>query len=433
MTAYPKICVIGGGAAGLCMGKWLKEADFSFDLFEREEDFGGNWAAHLSSGKVYETTRLISSKANTQFSDFPMPENYPVYPSHKQMYQYLLAYAKNFDLYSHSTLNTEVKSLCPKEHQWMVQLSTGKEMLYDCIIVANGALHEPRIPSYHGRFSGEIYHSARYKTAKSFDSKRVLVVGGGNSGCDIAVDLSRIASKTTLSLRRGYYFMPKFVNGIATQDWLMQQIKNFNSSDEYWEYVKNTFKLCSCDGTDFGLPAPDYQINQAHPTINSHILHAIAHQSVYVKPDIEFLDGKQVYFTDGTVEEFDAIIYATGYKKSVPFLQPSFWEGNSIESNLYLQIFHKKYPSLLFFGYISAPSGIGNMANIAASMLISYLKAWTHQTKAFQTFRKFVYLPEPDLGQSLFYPSERHTYEVDLWKFLTFIKQLKEKLEVGQA
>lgn len=424
-----KICIIGGGAAGMCMAKWLKASGFAFDLFEKEDDFGGNWSLHSPAGKVYESTQLISSKGNTQFSDFPMPEHYPSYPNHSQMHQYLLAYAKHYDLYSNATFNTEVVSLIPDDTKWQVLLSTGEQRVYDCVLIANGALREPRMPSYPGRFTGSIIHSGAYKTPDAFKGQKVLVVGGGNSGCDIAADLKGFAAKTSLSLRRGYYFMPKFVNGMPTQDWLMHTVKNFSSSDDYWKFVQQTFKLCNCDGADFGLPTPDYAINQAHPTINAHILHLIAHQLVTVKPDIQELKENRVVFKDGSSEAYDSIIYATGYAKSFPFFPPSFWEGSSIERNLYLQIFHKKYANLLFFGYIAAPSGIGNMANVAAAMLVNYLKAWAGQTKSFKTFMNMKQQAEPDLGQNLFYKSERHSYEVDLWKFLIFTNWLKEKLE----
>src|SRR5690606_38634392 len=147
----------------------------------------------LSHSSVYETTHIISSKTLSQFDDYPMPDDYPDYPSHKQVLAYFEDYARHFGVIPYVRFNTEVtKAEKQPDETWKITLNDGTVETFDYLIVANGHHWDPRMPSYPGEFTGEMLHSHAFKSAAPFRDKRVLVVGGGNSACDIAVETSRV-------------------------------------------------------------------------------------------------------------------------------------------------------------------------------------------------------------------------------------------------
>jgi len=426
-----RYCIVGGGAAGIGLAKCLKAKGVPFDLFEAEEDFGGNWYFGRPCSRVYQTTHLISSKKNTQFSDFPMPDDYPAYPDHRQMLSYLRSMARHFGLYEHARFRTRVESMKPAGPDWVVTVSGGETQRYRGVFVANGRLGKPVIPQYPGRFNGEALHSADYKSAGIFAGKRVLIIGGGNSGCDIAVDAATTATRTYHSMRRGYHFMPKFVQGLPTQEWLMENSRNFDSPEAFWRHAQQVFKIAGCDPVDFRLPRPDHEIDQAHPIMNSRVLYHIGHGDIVPKPDIEKFDGSHVWFRDGTKAEIDLVLFATGYRISVAFIPETYleWEGDWLK--LFCYIFHQRYDNLFFLGYHNAPSGLGNVANAVGHCLVAYLDAFERRTGAFKIFQKMKQGPAPDLGHERFIKTDRHSYEVDLWKLILALNFLKNKFEAA--
>jgi cation diffusion facilitator CzcD-associated flavoprotein CzcO len=423
-----KYCIIGGGATGIGLGKCFGEAGIDYELLEAEDDFGGNWYFGKGAANVYQSTHLISSKTNTQFSDFPMPQDYPDYPNHGQFLAYLRTLARHFKVYDHARFGARVVSAEPKGTEWTVRLESGEERVYSGVIVANGRLRVPSQPRYPGEFTGETMHSKEYISNERIKGKRVLVVGAGNSGCDIAVASVWGASQVLFSMRRGYHFMPKFIAGKATQDWLMSIGPQFKSSEEMWTEVKRIFKLAGYDPTDFGLPKPEHDIDQAHPIMNSQILYHIGHGDILPRRDIRSLQGRRVEFTDGRIDEVDAIIYATGYEMSFPFLSERVlrWKGG--RPDLYMYLVHPEYDNLVFFGYINSPSGLGNLVNTGGRFLAEYFKAYERNSKAFQVFRGMKSRPEPDLGQGRFMKTQRHSTEVDLWKLIKTLNFLRSKI-----
>jgi len=426
-----RYCIVGGGAAGIGIAKCLKAKDIPFDLFEAEEDFGGNWYFGRPCSRVYQTTHLISSKKNTQFSDFPMPDDYPVYPNHQQMLSYLRNMARHFGLYEHAQFRTRVELMVPSGPDWVITVSGEETRSYRGVFIANGRLGKPHIPRYAGTYRGESLHSADYKSANIFTGKRVLIIGGGNSGCDIAVDAATVAERVYHSMRRGYHFMPKFIQGLPTQEWLMENSRNFESPALFWTHVQQVFKLAGYDPVDFGLPKPDHEIDQAHPIMNSRVLYHIGHGDIVTKPDVERFDGSFVWFADGTRAEIDLIVFATGYRIYVPFISDSYlsWQGDWLD--LFCYIFHRRYDNLFFLGYHNAPSGLGNVANAVGHCLVAYLDAFEKKTRAFKIFQKMKQGPAPDLGHERFIKTDRHSYEVDLWKLIAAANFLKNKFEAA--
>ncbi|MGD9636876.1 MAG: flavin-containing monooxygenase, partial [Pirellulales bacterium] len=223
-----KFCILGAGSSGLAAAKNFLTAGIAFDCLEREDDIGGNWRFGRAGSSVYRSTRLISSKSLTEYSDFPMPVYYPDHPDQDMVWRYLRSYAERFDLRRHIEFGTSVKWIAPAAGDgggWDVTLARGERRRYRGVVIANGHNWDPRWPSYAGEFAGAVLHSSQYKTPEVLVGKRVLVVGGGNSAYDLATESARYAAATFHSLRRGYALLPRFFRGRPVDEggeWMLQ-------------------------------------------------------------------------------------------------------------------------------------------------------------------------------------------------------------------
>jgi hypothetical protein len=422
----PTIAIIGAGASGLGVAKALREAGVNFEIIEATARFGGNWQPDGPASKMYESVHLISSRRNTQFADFPMPADYPDYPRHNQVFAYLTQLAEHCQLAAHTRFNTRVTHMAKDAQGWQLTFADGSQSGYEVVVVCNGLLGVPRIPDYPGIFSGPSLHARDYRSSEQLRGKRVLVVGGGNSGCDIAVDAAQTASRALHSTRRGYHYMPKFIDGQPTQEWLMDQAPKFNDEDAYWAHVEHSFKFAGFDGRDYGLPAPDHGIRECHPILNSQILYYIGHGDLHAKPDISRFDGQQVHFSDGSVETIDLIVWATGYDVDLPFLPQEMFDWKREFDGLFMRMLPARHNDLMFVGYLNTPSGIGNLANMTGRFIAACIKARAADSPAWRQLQHIKLTPERlDLGQ------QRHAHEVDLWKFIRTLNFLTARLQTA--
>ncbi len=209
-----KMALIGAGPVGLGMAKALLEHKIPYEELEADDDLGGNWYHG-----VYETVHIISSRKTTEYADYPMPEHYPDFPSRQQMLEYLRDYAEKFGLREHIQFNTKVVMALPlADGKWELELATGEKRVYKGLIVCNGHHWHKRFPNYPGKFEGEFIHSKDYRSPAQVAGKRVLVIGGGNSACDIAAEAARVGKTARMSVRRGYWFLPKTFFGIPSAE-----------------------------------------------------------------------------------------------------------------------------------------------------------------------------------------------------------------------
>lgn len=320
----PSICVVGAGPSGLTAAKNLLEQGLSnFQVFEKSNRLGGNWVFDEGNqhSSVYETTHIISSKYLSQFEDFPMLPGYPEYPSHQQILTYFEKYAEHFGIEPYIAFNTTVERIhlqADKTWQVIYRNEDGlHERVFDYLLIANGHHWDPRMPDYPGHFNGEILHAHHYKKAAPFKDKRVLVVGGGNSACDIAVEISRLSPKTCISMRRGQHIFPKFIFGKPT-DIAFNKIRWI----PHWPkqlLAASIIRILQGRYSKYKLQKPHCKPLAIHPTINSELLYFIRHGKIFPKPGIARLEGNTVHFMDGKQDEFDVIIFATGYQISFPF------------------------------------------------------------------------------------------------------------------
>src|SRR5580658_751336 len=271
-----KYCIIGAGAAGITAARNLLQMNIPFDLIEREDEVGGNWYYGRPNSSIYRSVHLISSKPFTQYTDFPIPEHFPTYLSNTEALEYLRSYAREFRIYDHIQFGRSVERAEPVAEGkfWEVALDGGEIRRYRGVIVANGHLWKSKTPHYPGEFNGVTVHSADYKTPDMLRGKRVLVVGAGNSGCDIAVESCHHAARTFHSTRRGYYFYPKYMFGLPADVLYELTLKCRIPILLRRLFGGMILRLNSAGApSTYGLPRPDHKLFDEHILINSTVLY----------------------------------------------------------------------------------------------------------------------------------------------------------------
>ena len=428
-TTENRYAIIGGGPSGLAGARNLQRLSIPFTGFETHSAFGGLWDISNPRSTVYESAHLISSKTTTEFSEFPMPDSTPDYPGHAELKAYFQSFGEHFGLDKHYRFNTAVEKVVPENGSWRITANDGSSDLYRGVIIANGTLAEPNIPEFAGEFSGEIFHSSRYKSADVFAGKRVLVIGAGNSGCDIAVDAIHRAARTSISVRRGYHFVPKYVFGrpadtmgglIKLPRAMKQKIDSF------------LLKFFTGDPQKLGFPEPDHALYESHPIVNTLVLYHLGHGDIDVQADIERFEGKMVHFRDGSSEEYDLIVMATGYKLHYPFIDKKYlcWSGACPQ--LYLNCFHPEHDNLFVLGLIEA-AGLGWQGRYElAELMARYIAGLEQKTVAALAFQKLKNGPLPDLsGGYKYLKLDRMSYYVHKDTYRNMVRKQAQKLKQG--
>ncbi|HNP86183.1 MAG TPA: NAD(P)-binding domain-containing protein [Kouleothrix sp.] len=357
--------VIGAGFCGLGVMAALRRHGIAFEAFERDDRLGGNWYHG-----VYETVHIISSRKTTEYSDYPMPLNYPDFPSAAQMLTYLNSYADHHALKPHIRFNTGVEHVASAPgDRWELTLSTGERRTYAGVVIANGHHWDCRYPSYPGEFAGQIIHSKHYKNPEILKGKRVLVIGGGNSACDIAVEAARFARSAHISMRRGYWILPKTVFGRP----LVESIPIMLPLWAQRLFLRAAVRVVVGRYEDYGLQRPDHRIFEHHPTINSELLAFLRHGRVTPHPDIARYAGNTVEFTDGSRADFDLIVAATGYHLSLPMLAPGViaWRNGVPQLIGLVSPTHK---NIYIFGAGQARYGAGPLISAGAETLCTMIR-----------------------------------------------------------
>jgi thioredoxin reductase len=324
--ASSRICIIGAGAAGMAALQVLTRRGFATDCFERTDHVGGHW--HTG----YDSLHLITSRDVSGFAGFPMPADYPIYPSREQMRSYLESFASHHGLHERITFGTAVDAIHANGRAgrdgWTVHTSDGRAGQYSAVLIANGHLTEPHLPVYEGTFTGKQLHSSSYRNVGDIEGHRVLVVGAGNSGCDIVVDAANARLDAHISVRRGQMFQPKAIFGRprAELHWLSRlpgvvQERVIRALIDIVVGPTSAYR---------GLPEPATRnLDKQPPVVNNLLLYWIQHGRITVQPGIERFEGSTVHFTDGSRSDYDTIIWATGFKPTFPFLDHSLltWQN----------------------------------------------------------------------------------------------------------
>jgi cation diffusion facilitator CzcD-associated flavoprotein CzcO len=398
-----QIALIGAGPSGLAAARNLQKAGLPFQGFEAYGDVGGLWNIANPRSTVYESAHLISSKRMTEFTEFPMDDAVADYPSHRELQRYFAAYADHFGLRDHFRFHCRVLSVEPAGDgpapAWRLRWTEadGRECSaeFKAVVIANGTLAEPNMPRFEGHFSGELLHTSAYKHAEVFKGKRVLIIGAGNSGCDIAVDAVHHAASVDISVRRGYYFVPKYVFGkpadtLGGKLTLPPRLKQAIDS--------RILRWFTGDPVRFGFPRPEYRMYESHPVVNSLILHHIGHGDVHVRPDVARFDGRTVRFKDGSARDYDLVMAATGYQLHYPFIARELLNWQGMAPRLYLNIFAPRFTNLAVVGMVEA-SGLGWQGRFEQAELVArFLKAQRDDPARAARFAARLSGPMPDLS-----------------------------------
>lgn len=359
--------IIGAGPCGLSHAKALKDAGIAYEQVEADTEVGGNWFHG-----TYRTAHIISSRRTTEFTDFPMPSDYPDFPSQRQMGDYYKLYADTFELRPQIEFNTKVTAVRPREDElWDVGLANGEQRVYKGVLVCNGHHWHKRFPTYQGEFTGEYIHSKDFKDPKQLAGKRVLVIGGGNSACDVVSEAARVSECAHLSLRRGYWMTPKTVFGKPS---IESPLMHLPVSIQRF-LLRSLLRVVVGKYSDYGLPRPDHKIFEKHPTISTEIFHYLKHGRIKPRPDIDRFDGEIVHFMDGTCDEYDLIVAATGFYLSFPFLPEGIVPMiNEQLAALYAGCVLPDYKNLYIIGTQQVRYGIGPLLTPGSRLVAEMIK-----------------------------------------------------------
>lgn len=349
----PRYCVIGAGAAGLAAVRALIAAGHDFDCFEATDRVGGHW--HTD----YAALHLITPRDGSGFSGDPMPSEWAHFPRRSQMVEYLEGHADRYDLRSHVTFGIRVERLDPVglngRDGWDVTTSDGATRRYAGVLVANGHNSVPSIPATAGAFTGKQLHSGAYHDPGDIDGKRVLVVGSGNSGCDIASELAQAGYDIVLSVRHGHLFQPKTFFGKPRGTLPIMKLPP-RLLDPALRFL---IWLSVGRPEAYGLPKPVAKsLNDQRPVVNSLVLHWIQHGRVLPAPAIRRFDGNEVEFVDGSRQTVDTVVWATGFRAALPFLPDDLIRREAgIPLRVAGCILPAHGPARLYFVGLCAPRG----------------------------------------------------------------------------
>ncbi|WCN11183.1 flavin-containing monooxygenase [Marinomonas mediterranea] len=363
-----RIAIIGAGLSGIAAIKQLTDEGHHVVCYEKAESFGGVFAAK----KIYEDLHLTISNYFMAYSDFLPTEQSLKFWSKQEYVQYLKRYLAHFDIEKHIVYNHKVVNAEQNGDKWTVKVQSGSgeetESEFDMVVVCSGHFQEPKTPDLEGLsdFMGDIIHSNDYRDKMAFKGKRVMCVGLGESSADITSEISEVAEKCILSLRRYPAVAPRYMafqeDPYFTIDtsWLTSRIVNKLPFSYHRGITKNIFHKY-VNSRNLHLRIRGEWLHKSGPSIhqavtkNERLFKPIAEGKVLPNiGGIERFEGNTVIFKDGTHEEIDAIVFCTGYKLSFPFLQRKI----ECMRDLYKQIFIPSVgSSLAFVGFVRPQQG----------------------------------------------------------------------------
>eukprot|EP01018_Ginkgo_biloba_P016277 Gb_15900 [translate_table: standard] len=317
--------IIGAGPSGMATAACLVNLGISSTIIEKEYCIAPLW-----QHGTYDRLRLHIGK---NFCDLPLvsfPEDYPTFVTRKQFVEYLEAYAKKFNIQPRFRQAVESAEFCQETGNWHV-FTRGcadcqeREYVGRFLVVATGENGEVFVPDVPGleSFKGSVVHSSAYKDGLAYKDKKVLVVGCGNSGMEIALDLANNNAKTSIVVRSSLHVLPREIFGRSIFSVAMQLTKLLPVGIVDYLLVLCS-KLTLGDTVAYGIPRPiqgplelKNKLGKT-PVLDVGTVAKIRSGDIKVVPNLNRITATGVEFENGHVQEFDAIIFATGYRSTVP-------------------------------------------------------------------------------------------------------------------
>lgn len=346
--------IIGAGPAGLAVGACLKQAGVASILLEQSDKVAPAWRRH------YDRLHLHTHKRNSALPFAPLPKEYPDYPSRDQLVDYLEAYAEKFKL--DVRLGQQVKSAKRNNGHWEVQTQNATYHASNLVIAA-GYAREPFMPEWKGRdvFKGKVIHSSEYKNGSEFKGQNVLVIGFGNSGGEIAIDLYEHGAKPSIAVRNAVNVIPRDLFGLPILSIGILQ----NSMPAWIADAMNAPILRAVVGdiTQYGLrklpygPVAQIRNTKRIPLIDVGTMKLIKRGDVKVYAGVEEFSENRIRFEGGQEAQFDAVILATGYQPKVnAFLnETNVYDEDGAPTSTGRE---SSAPGLYFCGYYVSPTGM---------------------------------------------------------------------------
>ncbi|KAM9004847.1 dimethylaniline monooxygenase [N-oxide-forming] 5 [Sarcophilus harrisii] len=441
-----RIAVIGAGVSGLSSIKCCLEEGLEPVCFERTSDIGGLWRFQENPeegrASIYKSVIINTSKEMMCFSDYLIPDDFPNFMHNSQIMEYYRMYAKEFDLLKYIRFKTIVCSVKKRPDfatsgKWdIVTESNGKQEVnvFDGVMVCTGHHTNAHLPleCFPGieKFKGQYLHSRDYKDSQRFAEKRVIVIGIGNSGGDLAVEISHTAKQVFLSTRRGAWIINRVGdNGYPFDVIFFSRFKHFISKFLSLS-TKNSFlerKMnARFDHEMYGLK-PMHRALSQHPTVNDDLPNRIISGRVRVKGNVKEFTETAAIFEDGTREDnIDAVIFATGYSFDFPFLEDSVKVVKN-KTSLYRKVFppNLEKPTLAIIGLIQ-PLGpimpISELQGRWATQVFKGLKTLPSQSEMMEEITN-----NREEMAKRYVESSRHTIQAD---FLEYMEELAELVGV---
>jgi len=305
------VVVIGGGAAGLSTAAALSRRGVDAVVLEQDAAPGGTWA------RRYDRLHLHTVRRYSGLAHFPIPRHYPLYLSRADFVAYLNEYARHFQLrIVAGTTVQKIRSSDAAPRTWTVDTVGGGAWHGRVAVVATGQYRQPLVPPWPGRdaYAGLLSHSVAYSNAVPYAGQRVLVVGAGNSGAEIATDLSdHGAAHVAISIRTPPPIVPRDPFGMPVQRSSLVLSALPPAIADRLARVSARFVLG--DLTRYGMPQADFApySRRRVPLIDVGFVEALKRGRVVVKAAVERLTESGAVFADGTSDRFDAIVAATGF------------------------------------------------------------------------------------------------------------------------
>ncbi|MCV7345542.1 flavin-containing monooxygenase [Mycolicibacterium rhodesiae] len=358
MTA--NVAVIGAGPAGLVVSRWLLSQGLEPSIFEQGSTLGGQWTAQPGRSGVWPGMHTNTSRILTAFSDLPLDGDL-VFPSGADILDYLHRYARLFELDSRIRFGARIDAVARAGRRWVVS-HDGIDEHFHNVVVATGRFHTAFVPPVPGldTFTGSAgaVTSYEYRGPSAYRDKRVLVAGCAVSALEIAADLAGAgADPVVVTQRRQRYVLPKFVAGVPSDHRMFTRYGALADealpTDEIDRQLKEIVVESAGSPEQYGAPRPAESLFAAGVTLNQNYLPAVAEGSITIRPWLQSVDGHAVKFGDGHIEEFDGIVFGTGFTLSLPILADDVRailnvDAGNLDTDRYT--FHPDLPGLAVMG-----------------------------------------------------------------------------------
>ena len=341
--------IIGAGPAGLATAGRLRKAGREFTLLEQTSTIAPSWQNH------YDGLHLHTVNPLSHLPHLPFPDGYPVYVSKEDLVSYYQQYAETFDI--KPVFNQTVIRMTRNDSGWQVETKEGGVYKTQNVIVATGINRIPKLPTWDGQkqFEGEIIHARSYKNAEPYKGKKVLIVGMGNTGAEIALHFARQGDTPHVSLRGPVYILPRDINGRPTQlTALMLNKIPFGLGDSLSNVIR---KIVVGDLSKYGITTPklsptkQIKVTGRTPVVDIGTLEQIKKKNIKIKPAIQRFGAQEVAFADGTVEPYDLVILATGYYAQIDDFMDGADEFVNQDGLPSQAIFDSTHEGLYFVGF----------------------------------------------------------------------------------